>query len=340
MSQKIRYEWVDALKFLGICAIYLGHFGPNAGKLYPFVFSYHVPLFFFASGFFSSRKKSESIFKFTISKARRLLLPYFSFAILILIMTSVSSGENVSQLFSHLVDIFYGVRNNPYVGPIWFINCLFVASVLDEILRRLLRNDMLTLIFSVASLMYTQTFLSHNPLLNPSWFWNIDSALAYWWLLALGRVIFKWVSSDALSFHSVKGYLIFSVCTMFAAYQLYSGQSILIPISSYIKVNNFILFGTLNIIISTSALIFFNIFIAKMICSSRFVIDAGRNTLNICGLENITKTLLPSAISVFGLSISLPSPLAAIVYTMICIYISQKIGLWLAENISGPFSIK
>ncbi|EII8191729.1 acyltransferase, partial [Shigella flexneri] len=47
-NRKTRHDWVDALKFLGIFAIYLGHLGLGAGKLYPFVFSYHVPLFFFA----------------------------------------------------------------------------------------------------------------------------------------------------------------------------------------------------------------------------------------------------------------------------------------------------
>ena len=33
-----RYDWVDVLKFLGIFAIYLGHCGNIAGKLYPFVY--------------------------------------------------------------------------------------------------------------------------------------------------------------------------------------------------------------------------------------------------------------------------------------------------------------
>jgi fucose 4-O-acetylase-like acetyltransferase len=33
-----RIAWVDNLKFLGIFAIYLGHFGTAAGFVYPFVF--------------------------------------------------------------------------------------------------------------------------------------------------------------------------------------------------------------------------------------------------------------------------------------------------------------
>ena len=63
-NRKIRHDWVDALKFLGIFAIYLGHLGVGAGKLYPFVFSYHVPLFFFAAGFFTIKKNDLSIFDY------------------------------------------------------------------------------------------------------------------------------------------------------------------------------------------------------------------------------------------------------------------------------------
>ena len=48
-TQKVRYDWVDALKFLGISSIYVGHMGEAAGALYPFTFQYCVALFFLAS---------------------------------------------------------------------------------------------------------------------------------------------------------------------------------------------------------------------------------------------------------------------------------------------------
>ena len=53
ISNNTRIAWVDVFKFLGIWAIYIGHFGEAAGKVYPFVFTYHVPMFFFAAGFFA-----------------------------------------------------------------------------------------------------------------------------------------------------------------------------------------------------------------------------------------------------------------------------------------------
>ena len=38
------------MKCFGIFAIYLGHFGPDGGYSYDFVFTHHVALFFFVSG--------------------------------------------------------------------------------------------------------------------------------------------------------------------------------------------------------------------------------------------------------------------------------------------------
>jgi len=47
---KERINYLDVAKFIGIFCIYLGHFGTYAGAAYPFVFTFHVPLFFFLSG--------------------------------------------------------------------------------------------------------------------------------------------------------------------------------------------------------------------------------------------------------------------------------------------------
>ena len=52
-SQQVRYAWVDTLKILGMFAIYIGHFADLAGFSYSYVFTYHVPLFFFMAGFFA-----------------------------------------------------------------------------------------------------------------------------------------------------------------------------------------------------------------------------------------------------------------------------------------------
>lgn len=110
---KIRFEWVDALKFLGIFAIYIGHLGDAAGRIYPFVFTYHVPLFFFVAGFFSKNSKSTHFPMFVLEKAKRLLLPYFTFALLSLFFVSINSNSDLQSIMSHIADIFTVLEITP-----------------------------------------------------------------------------------------------------------------------------------------------------------------------------------------------------------------------------------
>ena len=65
---KKRVEWIDIAKFLGIFAIYLGHFGDSAGHAFTFVFAFHVPLFFFLSGCMSNYDNETNIFRFVWKK--------------------------------------------------------------------------------------------------------------------------------------------------------------------------------------------------------------------------------------------------------------------------------
>ncbi|WMY73118.1 acyltransferase family protein [Buttiauxella selenatireducens] len=340
MNNKIRYEWVDALKFLGIFAIYIGHFGTAAGKIYPFVFSYHVPLFFFAAGFFS-KNKNTPLHQFTIDKAKRLLLPYFSFAFMTLAITSLNAGGDFRSLINASLDILYGVRNNPFVGSIWFINCLFAMIIIDNLFVRLFKNNFLILCISILSFAYTQTLLSHNPLVEPKWFWNVDSALAYWWLLAMGRCMFKELCENRFFGKSIAGVVIFILLAGATAYQLLNGNSLITTIANRLLpvITQSQIFAILNSIISTTILILFNIFIAKIISKSEFIINAGKNTLNICGLEYITKLLIPATAALLGLSFGIPSVISAILYTLICLYISNIIGYWLSDKIGYSFSI-
>lgn len=338
---KVRYEWVDALKFLGVFAIYIGHLGVGAGKIYPFVFSYHVPLFFFIAGFFSNNLKNTSLHVFVLDKFKRLMLPYFSFALIILIINSINSGVNFPSLLTPILDIIYGVRNNQFVGSIWFINCLFVMMIIDKVFLKLIKNYNLIFLISILFYVFSQTMLGHNPLINPKWFWNIDSAISYWWLMALGRCMFKVICNSRFFGRNIFGASTFFLLTIITAYQLFNSQSLFGTVANismpYLFQSR--IFGLLNACVTTTCLILFNVFIAKIICNYPAINRAGQNTLNICGLENVTKLFIPSALAAVGINLVIPSPAAAIVYTLVCLLISDKIGKWLSDYIGKPFRI-
>jgi len=58
-------EWIDNLKGLGIIIIVFGHSCyPSDSILIRYVFTFHVPLFFFISGFLFTRKKEVNTFNY------------------------------------------------------------------------------------------------------------------------------------------------------------------------------------------------------------------------------------------------------------------------------------
>lgn len=74
--KKVRLEYIDILKGIGIVLVVLGHITKDR-ELFQFIYAFHMPLFFIVSGYFLHEKKN-----FIISQAKSLLIPYFVFGIL------------------------------------------------------------------------------------------------------------------------------------------------------------------------------------------------------------------------------------------------------------------
>ena len=137
----MRLNWVDALKGFGIMLVVFAHYKlPMALDTY--IFSFHMPLFFFVSGFlFNFVKYTESSTNFVKGRFRSLIVPYFAFAVLtclfyFLLDELFSPGVVTIKFFE--ADIFYIVYSIlysqttmiSYNGPLWFLTCLFVTELL------------------------------------------------------------------------------------------------------------------------------------------------------------------------------------------------------------------
>ncbi len=52
MSESKRLDFIDIAKGIGIILVVTGHLLPVAAGLHVLIYSFHMPLFFFLSGFF------------------------------------------------------------------------------------------------------------------------------------------------------------------------------------------------------------------------------------------------------------------------------------------------
>ena len=97
-----RIAWIDVAKFLGMFAIYLGHFGNFAGKAYQYVFTFHVPLFFLISGGLASCDKETDVKAYFIKKFKTILAPFYVFVLLSIATAVIEQNIGVMQVVEML----------------------------------------------------------------------------------------------------------------------------------------------------------------------------------------------------------------------------------------------
>lgn len=315
-----RMRWVDVLKFLGIFAIYLGHFGEQAGKLYPFFYTYHVPLFFFVSGFFADIRNGETFLIFARKKFRTLMMPYFVFVALSMLMHAVQYDLAAEILLYELQRYVFAVRNTLLHSSLWFFSCLFAVSLMHRLLMMIAKRKWIVLAVSLVPACFCQFE-------QPSWFWNLDSALQYLVYYALGNICFSIISKYRYECFRFKGRLVYAILVLISfliAFKTYLFGSLYLML----KVLGFYLPSQAEAfftVINTSIILFANIQLAFWLDRKNLFGSIGRETLMLCGMEFVTKNILQSVIAMLGFAVRLDTPLMALLYTVLCVAVSYKV---------------
>lgn len=132
MILKQRINWIDWAKVFAIYLVALGHLLSKTGSegyIFNFIYSFHMPFFFFISGYLF-RIKENGFVDFLKSSFRSLLVPYILLNLIgnaFLIPTWVLARHwPIDQLFYFITA---DGRGEP--GPTWFLVCLFQVRLLS-----------------------------------------------------------------------------------------------------------------------------------------------------------------------------------------------------------------
>ncbi len=94
-----RLEWMDVLKLYAIFLVLWGHsiqyFLSSEyydEPVFRFIYSFHMPLFMTISGFFGAKLTTRKFTDVLIRKSRQLLLPVFSFSLIMCIFIFYRGG--------------------------------------------------------------------------------------------------------------------------------------------------------------------------------------------------------------------------------------------------------
>lgn len=148
---KRRNEVYDLMKGIAIFLIMLCHLVYYEDDIVNrFVCSFHVPLFFILSGFFSKDifKISEFI-QYTKNNFRRLILPYIVTMLILCVWGAFRAVLKNDMSFimvpflsmiSASADCWYTKWGLAFPGPLWFIVALFLIKEFFGVLQYTLRN--------------------------------------------------------------------------------------------------------------------------------------------------------------------------------------------------------
>ena len=216
---------------MAVLCVVIGHsFNPTEmptilGFIKSFVYCFHMPAFFFISGFLEGEKRRSISEKkqAIVKKAKRLMVPYFFLTVVTAVLKLLfgAFARNPLNYSTLTVDVLIG-RNNPN-GGLWFLYALFVISIFGILFDTINRTTLTGTMF-VLFMLNTVAFKQSG--------YVVGFFLCYAWIYFMGGAVRKHLyekikNSELLM--SVKGIVIIAVVSvgymMLAFVRIYKFQS-------------------------------------------------------------------------------------------------------------------
>ena len=129
----------DIAKAICIILVVIGHYVPDYSPqwyvgVHDVIYTFHMPLFMFASGFiYMATKKDITYRDFLLKKVKRLMIPYFSVSAIVITIKLLTEGhayvENPVTWMSY-VKMLYLPEAGYFLWFIWALWWMFVLSPL------------------------------------------------------------------------------------------------------------------------------------------------------------------------------------------------------------------
>ncbi len=190
-----RQNTINALRGIGIILVVLGHTLGISREVDKYIYSFHMPLFFFLSGLvLTSARLSQSWIKWLRHYWRRLILPYLLFSLITYlpwVLVTRRYGADVVlgvEFWRPVIGTFYGIGVEGWLqhnAMLWFFPCLFVLHLIFRLVQYCFRDKIkLIVIFALAGIGLLLHYVL--PIRLP---WSIEIALIALPFYAIGYAI-------------------------------------------------------------------------------------------------------------------------------------------------------
>jgi fucose 4-O-acetylase-like acetyltransferase len=294
----VRLIWVDTLKGLAIFLVVLGHntsfrstpYNATSTEIINWIYSFHIPLFYMISGFFLKPHENTGSFKFIINKAKRLLIPYLIYGIILSMILPIKDNLmdfDISNYFISTIEniqgLFYGNGNH---WPIWFLSALFVSHVFIYITINIFKISRIILV--ICLLMIVFYFLFWGKIILP---YEIDLIPIISLFMLFGNFIFMIVKTRISKHSNIRILVIGIGLIIIGTIAAINNTGVDINSRGY---GDFILFIISSVSISTALIL-----IVSTIRKSFVLSVIGRASLMILGIHLLIGILLNLIIQPF-----------------------------------------
>ena len=173
-----RIGYVDIAKIAGMFLIVYGHI-LRGGRVTTWIYTFHVPLFFFLSGVTFHENVRQAFGYFIRKKAKCLLVPFLVWSLISTAIYIALTPIIPSQMLleTNMADTIRSILMGycKANSPLWFLPCLFIVELLMwGIVKAELRNGKVVYLGAVAiSLIVCASWPVFKEKEN---FWNIHNA--------------------------------------------------------------------------------------------------------------------------------------------------------------------
>ncbi len=184
---KERIHWIDISKGIAILCVFIGHTISAPPIFADFVYNFHMPLFFFMSGYCFSAKRNTK--DFIVNKLKTVVLPIFTLgftgSVIVAVLMKFLKHEEIQWKWLFL---------NPIIQYkdhclLWFLASLFVALTVFYFIVRIFKDKLVpvaivSILLSVSTLLLVKKTFIFLP-------WSIQTSLISLMFISVGYIIKK-----------------------------------------------------------------------------------------------------------------------------------------------------
>lgn len=127
MSIDSRIRWLDISKGIAILLMIVGHTSIPKGPS-NFIWAFHMPLFFLASGWSTSWDK-YTVGAYVIKKLKALAIPFLVYSTIVVLLAQLIGKDSITWL---------GVLQHGWGGyALWFVPVLLMALILSRLVKQI-----------------------------------------------------------------------------------------------------------------------------------------------------------------------------------------------------------